>query len=157
MVRYLPLRITKNRSLFPKKEGISKYFSPHTLLKKKQIDFWKEFEFSFGDYVQAQIDLDPKNNQLPRSIDAIYLRPLDNRQGGHQVMDLQTGRMSRRAKCKKCKMTKLIIDTVNNMAYSQGYKSFKFLDRKKRPMLLDPIDTLSSINAMSNENLEALE
>ena len=49
MVRYLPLRITKNRSLFPKKEGISKYFSPHTLLKKKQIDFWKEFEFSFGD------------------------------------------------------------------------------------------------------------
>ena len=26
MVRYLPLRITKNRSLFPKKEGISKFF-----------------------------------------------------------------------------------------------------------------------------------
>ena len=79
MVRYLPLRITKNCSLFPKKEGISKYFSPHILLKKRQIDFQKEFEFSFGDYVQAQVDLDPKNSQLPRSIDAIYLRPLDSR------------------------------------------------------------------------------
>ena len=33
MVRYLPLRITKNRSLFPKKGGISKYLSPHILLK----------------------------------------------------------------------------------------------------------------------------
>ena len=34
MVRYLPLRITKNRSLFLKKEGISKYFSPHVLLRR---------------------------------------------------------------------------------------------------------------------------
>ena len=121
------------------------------------MDFRKEFEFSFGDYVQAQIDLDPKNNNLPRSIDAIYLRPLDSRQGGHQVMDLQTGRMSRRARCKKCKMTKLVIETVNKMAYDQGYKSFKFLDRKKRPMLLNPIDTLSGIDTITNENLEALE
>ena len=51
MVRYLSLRITKTRSLFPKKEGILKYFSPHVLLKKQQINFRKEFEFSFGDYV----------------------------------------------------------------------------------------------------------
>ena len=107
--------------------------------------------------MQAQVDLDPKNSQLPRSIDAIYLRPLDSRQGSHQVMDLQTGRMSRRAKCKKCKMTKLVIDTVNQMAYKQGYKSFKFFDRKKRPMLLNPIDTLSGIDGIINENLEALE
>ena len=28
MIRYLPLQITKNRSMFPKKEGISKYYSP---------------------------------------------------------------------------------------------------------------------------------
>lgn len=143
MVRYLPLCITKNRSLFPKKEGISKYFSPHVLLKKRQIDFRKEFEFSFGDYVQAQTNLDPKNNNLPRSIDTIYLQPLDSWQGSHQVMDLQSGRMSRRAKCRKCKMTKLVIDTVNNMAYNQGYRSLKFLDRKKRPITLNPIDTLS--------------
>ena len=54
-------------------------------------------------------------------------------------------------------MTKLVIDTVNQMAYKQGYKSFKFFDRKKRPMLLNPIDTLSGIDGMINENLEALE
>ena len=45
MIRYLPLRITKNRSLFPKKEGISKYFSPHVLLKRQQVDYNKEFQF----------------------------------------------------------------------------------------------------------------
>ena len=33
----------------------------------------------------------------------------------------------------------------------------KFLDWKKRPILLNPIDTLSGIDAITNENLEALE
>ena len=77
MVRYLPLRITKNRSLFPKKEGISKYFSPHVLLGKHQIDYRKEYEFSFGDYVQPFLGLEPKSSQLAQLIDAIYLRADD--------------------------------------------------------------------------------
>ena len=84
MIQYLPLQITRNRSMFPKKEGISKYFSPHVLLGKRQVDFKKEYEFSFGDYVQAYVNLDPKNSQLPRSIDAVYLRPLDLLQSSHQ-------------------------------------------------------------------------
>ena len=143
--------------MFPKKEGISKYFLPHVLLGKKQVDYKKEFEFSYGNYVQAFVDLDSKTSQLPQSIDALYLRPLGSPQGGHQVMDLQTGRMSRRGRCKKCKMTRLVIDTVNKMATKQGYKALKFLDRKKRPMFLNPIDTLSGVGAITNKNLEALE
>ena len=65
--------------MFPKKEGISKYFSPHVLLGKRQVDYKKEDEFDYGEYVQASVDLEPKNSQLPRSIDTIYLRPLDSR------------------------------------------------------------------------------
>ena len=72
-------------------------------------------------------------------------------------MDLQTGRMSQRGHCKKCKMTKLVIDTVNKMAYRQGYKSLKFLDCKKKPMLLNHVDTLDGIGAMINENVKVLE
>ena len=71
-------------------------------------------------------------------------------------MDLQLGRMSRRGHCKKCKMTKLV-KTVNEMAYRQGYKSLKFLNRKKQPMLLNPIDILGRIGAMVNENVKAIE
>ena len=73
MIRYAPLRMTKNRSLFPRAGGISKYFSPYVILRQKVIDYNKEWKFSFGDYVQAIHDMDPKNNNLPRSIDAIYL------------------------------------------------------------------------------------
>lgn len=72
-------------------------------------------------------------------------------------MDLQTDRMSRQGRCKKCKMTRLVIDTVNEMARKQGYKALKFLDRKNRPMLLNPIDTLLGVDAITNENLEELE
>ena len=43
MIRYLALRVTRNRSYFPKKMGISKIFSPQTILKKNQLDFNKEF------------------------------------------------------------------------------------------------------------------
>lgn len=143
--------------MFPKKEGISRYFSPHVLLGKRQVDYKKEFEFSYDDYVQVYIDLDPKNSQLPQSIGAIYLRPLDSLQEGYQVMNLQTERMSRRGRCKKCKMTRLLIDTANKMARRQGYKALKFLDRKKRSMLLNSIDMLSAIDVITNENLEALE
>ena len=41
MIQYLVLRVTKNRSYFPKKGGISKIFSPYTILKRKQVDFNK--------------------------------------------------------------------------------------------------------------------
>lgn len=72
-------------------------------------------------------------------------------------MDLQTGRMSRRGQCKKCKITQLVIGTVNKMAYHQGYKSLKFLNRKRQPMLINPIDTLKGIGAMISKNVEALD
>ena len=54
-------------------------------------------------------------------------------------------------------MTCQVIDTVNEMARKQGYKALKFLDRKKRPMLFNPIDTLSGVGAITTKNLEALE
>ena len=41
MIPYLVLRITKNRSLFPKKTEISKHFSPYLIMKGRVIDFNK--------------------------------------------------------------------------------------------------------------------
>ena len=41
MIWYLALRVTRNRSYFPKKTGISKIYSPHKILKQRQVDFEK--------------------------------------------------------------------------------------------------------------------
>ena len=73
MIRYGNLRVAKTRSWFPKKTGISRHYSPHTILKQHVIDFNKELVHSFGDYVQATEDNSPKNNNSPCSLDCIYL------------------------------------------------------------------------------------
>ena len=83
MIRYLALRITRNRGLFPQKSGISKHYSPYSIMKGKTIDFKKEFVFSFGDYVQANHRHEIKNNNIPRSVDAIYLGADPSEQGDH--------------------------------------------------------------------------
>ena len=126
MIWYGALRVTKSRSYFPKKAGISKYFSPYTILNQRQIDFNKEFAHSFGDYVQAVEDNPPKNNNLPRSKDYIYLRASNLLQGGHDLMDLATGRKITCSKVIACAMTRMVIERVEQIAEQQGYKSLKF-------------------------------
>ena len=117
-------------------------FSLLILLGQKQVDFKKEFEFSFGDHVQANHIHQIKNNNLPRSFDAIYLRADESYQGGHQVMNLATGNMTRRVKCEAMKMTSVIVDRVQAMAARQGYKALKFYNRKLQAMELTPIGQL---------------
>ena len=66
MVRYLNLRIAKNRALLPEKNGISHYYSPHIILNQRQVDYEREFKHSFGNYVQAYEENFPKNNTIPQ-------------------------------------------------------------------------------------------
>ena len=87
---------------------------------------------SFRDYVQAVDDKVIKNNNLPRSIDSIYLRAGDALQGGHELMDLATGRVFRRPKVTACAMTCMVINRVDLITTKQGYKSLKFFNEKKR-------------------------
>ena len=120
-------------------------FSPYTILKRKQVDFNKEFVYSFGNYVQATDDHHPKNNNQPRSIDAIYLRSAESLQGGHEMMDLATGRMFTRPKVDACAMTRMVVDRVEEMAEKQGYKTLKFFNRKRQEMMLKDVDLLTGV------------
>ena len=128
MIWYLVLRITKNRSLFPKKTGISKHFSLYLIMKRRVIDFNKEFAVSFGDYVQVYHEEKVKNNNIPRSNDAIYLRAKNSLQEGHEVMDLLTGRMITCNRVEYCKMTRLVIQRVKELAKEQGFQTLKFFN-----------------------------
>ena len=145
MINFLALRVTKNRSYFPKKTGISSIFSPYTILKCKQIDFNKEFLHSFGDYVQATDNKSPKTNNITRSIDAIYLRVSESLQGVHEMMDLATGRMFTRPQVKVCTMTRMVIERVELLAEKQGYKTLKFFNRKRKEMMLQDTELLAGV------------
>ena len=74
IICYFALRVTKKRSRFPWKSGISKHYSPYAITKRKMMDYKKEYTISFGDYVQANHHHEIKTNNLPRSVDSIYLR-----------------------------------------------------------------------------------
>jgi hypothetical protein len=94
MLRYLAMVCTSQLNMFPAKGGISPYYSPHVLMGGQNLDFNKHCKYEFGAYVQVDNEEKPKNTYAPRTLDAIYLRPVpDNIQGGHEVMDLNSGRV----------------------------------------------------------------
>ena len=91
MIKYLVLESTRKLNLFPVKGGVSPYYSPHTIMSQQPLDYNKHLQIPFGTYVQALHESNPSNTNLERMLDAIYLRPLQNSQGGHELMDLHTG------------------------------------------------------------------
>ena len=101
------------------------------ILSQRNLDYKKYCQIEFGAYVQAVQDngID-KNTNRPRTIDAIYLRPERNLQGGHELMDLQTGRVIIRSRVTEIPVTDLVIKTVEMMAEDQGIGSLKFYNKK---------------------------
>lgn len=92
-----------------------------TIVSKKQVYYNKELIYNFGDYVQANEDSNPKNNNLPQTLDCIYLQRADCLQGGHESMDLTAGKLIRRPQVEKVKMKKMVIARVELLARRQGY------------------------------------
>jgi hypothetical protein len=89
-------------NMFPAKGGISAHYSPHTILTGQAIDFKKHLAIPFGSYVQANNENDPSNTNAPRTLDCIYLGPvMDNRQGGHKLLHLGTGKVITRPRVKE--------------------------------------------------------
>jgi hypothetical protein len=57
------------------------------------LDYNKHCQFPFGAYIQANQENNPTNTQVPQMINTIYLRPMTNKQGGHELMNLRTGQV----------------------------------------------------------------
>ena len=54
------------------KEGVSKQYSPYTILHKRPLDYQKHCKYAHGTYVQAEDEFHPKNTMRARTMDAIY-------------------------------------------------------------------------------------
>ena len=153
IIKFLDLRVTRHGNYFPAPTGISKHYSPYTIVSGKQVDYKKELVYSFGDYVQANTTHLIKNNNLPRTLDCIYLRANDALQGSHQVMNLATGRVIARQSAVPTAMPRMVIDCVELLTTRQGYKTLKFFNRKKNELMLSNADLLKGVdgNVFINE------
>ena len=76
MIKYMCLNQTASTNIFPNKNGLSDYLSPHTIITGTALDYNKICQVAFGAYVQAYNET--TNTQAPRTFDAIYLRPSKN-------------------------------------------------------------------------------
>jgi hypothetical protein len=66
----------------------------------------------FGAYVQANHETNQTNSNAARTIDAIYLRPALNMQGGHKPYDLNSNRVITRARVSQIPVTDVVIKAI---------------------------------------------
>ena len=130
IIRYLAMVQTNLLNYFPVKGGISEYYSPKTILGGTPLDYDKHCVVPLGTYVQANHESQATNDNTARTINCIYLRPCNNIQGGHELMDLNSGRViTRGGKITEIPITSVVIKAVEAIAEREGFKSLKFKNR----------------------------
>jgi hypothetical protein len=130
LIQYLVTTQASQLNLFPAKGGISPYYSPRTILGLPPLDYAKHCAVPFGAYVQANHETNQTNSNAACTIDAIYLRPALDMQVGHKLYDLNSNRVSTRARVSEIPITNVVIQAIEQIAKDQGFKSFKFKNRK---------------------------
>ena len=101
--------------MFPAKNGISSYYSPEALVTGKILEYNKHCKYLYGEYVQAHNENLKQSSMTERTIDTIYLRPNNSVQGGHILMNLNTGKRMTCSKITPVPLTKLVKDCMENM------------------------------------------
>jgi hypothetical protein len=93
MINYLAMIEANQLNIFPVKGGVSKYYSPRMILNQTNLDYTKHCVVPFGAYVQANHESTKTSSNVTRTLDAIYLCTAQNQQGGHKLMDLNSGQL----------------------------------------------------------------
>ena len=101
------------------------------IIKQTNVDHKKDIKIGFELYVQENQENNPSNTKEARTLDAMYLSTIENRQGGHRILDLKTRKLIIRPKVMAIPVTDTMIKAVKPLAEIDGVKCFKFLDRNK--------------------------
>ena len=92
MIRYLAMVCTTKLNFSHEGRGLT-ILQPLMILNQTNLDYNKHCVVPFATYVQANHETNPTNTNALRTLDAIYLCPMDNIQGGHELMDLNSGQV----------------------------------------------------------------
>ena len=126
------------------------YYSPHMIMSGWHFDYAKHCQVPFGAYVLACNENNLTNDNCTHAINAIYLCPLNNMQGGHEVMDLHTGQKISCCKVTKIPMTEHVIKAIETMAYDQGFKDLKILNHHN--VRFYPAEWIAGVDYNNNNN-----
>ena len=137
MVKIFAMEVTKKLNFFPPRGGVSPYYSPRMILHQQNLEYNKHCAIAFGTYVQAHHEPTATNSQSPRTLDCIYLRYVDNLQGGHQLLDLRTGKTIKRRTVTQVPITQHVIDLVHEMADNDGMQAGLKIETRSGKILFD--------------------
>ena len=137
LVKYLVIESTKKINFFPAKHGVSKYYSPRMILHKENLDFKRHCKYVLGEYVQATSDEKEKNNNKPRTLDCLYLRPTTNHQGGFELLHLATNRVITRHNITSVAITPSVIKQVHEIAKRENMPKGLKIQNRTNVVLFD--------------------
>jgi hypothetical protein len=101
---------------FPPSSGVSKIYSPRTIMTGAMLDCSKHRKLPFGAYVETHEENKPTNNMKERTRAAICMGPPKNLQGSYKFLCLRTGRRITRKQFKELPMPTSVIKAVESLA-----------------------------------------
>ena len=105
LVRHPARRACHDINIFPNKKGISKTFSPYTIMGRRNFSVKTECQHELGKFVIGFQDIKEKRiTPMPREVECIYLNPKKYLQEGHELMNLRTGELTNRPVIKAAPM-----------------------------------------------------
>jgi hypothetical protein len=115
---------------FPPPSGVSKTYSPRTIMTGTALDFNTHCQIPFGAYAEVHEDRNITNTMSERTQPAICLGPTANFQGSYKFLSLRTGKRITRKQFKELPMPDSIIKRVEAMAEREPKKkTITFSDR----------------------------
>ena len=80
----------------------------------------------------------------------MYLCPMNNIKGGHELMDSYSGRVLTRPNVKVIPIIQSVINTVEAMGAKQGFKSLMFKNRYR--ILMHPANWIAGVDHDEDES-----
>ena len=97
----------------PAAKGIRDRFNPREIVTGRRLNF-NHLQAAFGEYIEASVDAEVKNDMKGRTHACISLGPSGNWQGSQVCFDLETGKVVFRRTITRLPMPTSIIQVINN-------------------------------------------
>jgi hypothetical protein len=115
---------------FPPSSGVSKTYSPRTIMTGTTLDYSKHCKLPFGAYEETHEENNPTNNMKERIRAAIWLGPTANFQGSYKFLCLRTGRRITRKQFKELPVPTSVIKAIEALAErNKQDRTLEFIDR----------------------------
>ena len=124
MIIYMAYQVVLEANYFLVKDGVSTILSPRQLIDCRTLDFKRDLEVPFGQFVECGAPT--TNTPKERTRSGIYLGLNDSLQGGYLVMSLDTGKELSTNKVNPIPVTDQVKTAVEAIAHRKGFKNLKF-------------------------------